>query len=96
MSNPARIFHFHRIRQEYQEQVYAMPTVLKSRERMGVRHGLLVEDMAIGDTTVFDTALANQVLNPIPIEQVGSIHIRESDPEYFWLTLNMGWNQLED
>ena len=92
MSNPIRIFHFDRIREEYQAQAYAIPTILKSRERTGVRPGLQVEDMAIGDTTVYDRALAQQVNNPIPIQEVGSIHIRESDPEYVWLTLNMSWN----
>lgn len=96
MTNPARIFHFNRMRSEHQEYFYNLPSILKSSDSRP-RHGLQVADMAVGDTTVFDTALAQQsATGAIPIEEVKTIHIRESDPEYFWLLINMGWNQLED
>jgi hypothetical protein len=91
MTSPSRIFHFDRMRPEHQEYFYQIPSILKSSDSRP-RHGLQVVDMAVGDTTVFDTVLAQQnETGPIPIEQVKTIHIRESDPDYFWLTLSLKW-----
>lgn len=63
---------------------------------MDVRHGLQFEDFVVGESTIFDLVLEQQKLNPVPFDQVKAIQIRESDPDYFWVVLNMAWNQLED
>jgi hypothetical protein len=55
-----------------------MPRVLKSRDR--VVHG----SQSL-DPVTFEQQLQLQLTDPVPLDQVQSFSIRESDPDYYWL-----------
>jgi len=95
MTSYYRIFHFNRLRPEHQEYFYAIPSIMKSRDK-SARHGLQVADMDLDGVNLFDKILEANANETIPLEEVGTIFIRESDSEYVNLLLFISWNQLED
>lgn len=78
MSNVVRSFHWEQIRNSTEQEIWLMPRVLKSRE-------LVVHGSSSQDPVVFEQQLQAQLTDPVPLDQVQSFSISESDADYYWL-----------
>lgn len=64
-------------------------TILKLRftERDGFRNGMTTPDIM----GIFDTNLADQKNNPMAVEDIRSVQIRDDHPTFSWILLHVGF-----